>query len=787
MAIAVTCSKCRASFRVKDELAGRRGKCPKCQELLTVPAAAPTPTAAVKPGVVETQPSGSSPGISPGSVLAAFHGKIEPVPSTWTYRLGLLLVGLVMVLLPLVYLGVICLVAWAMYLHATHDTWIMTASRNPRIELMAVIIYLGPLVAGGIAIVFMVKPFFARPADAGRRRSLTRSGEPLLFALVDRICDTVGSPRPKRIDVDCQVNASASLRRGIWSIFAGNDLVLTIGLPLAAAMNAEQFVGVLAHEFGHFSQGVAMRMTFLIRAISFWFTRVVYERDEWDVQLVVWCNKLDLRIGAVLWLARAMVWCTRRILWVLMMVGHAVGGYMLRQMEFDADHCEMRLCGSAVFEQSQRLLPALGIACQGALSTLAEYRREGRLGDNLPRLASENVARMTSDVRQEIDKLIEKSKTGLFDTHPSDRDRILAARRENAPGVFHAEQPAAAIFVHFDELCRNVTWDYYRGLFGPNLKPSDMHPIDELLARQSGDAEGQKALARYFQGTFTALRVPLLSAKPLNQDEIDPKKMVLGLRQAREKMLELAGSARDTLKRYDQQDTQLRDTFQAAAMFEAGIRFKPDMFSIRPANTNEANELAATLRMRQQDLGCQLDEFEKVVGRRLGAALALLSIPKVARQIEDGPARLAEAKRSLPVIGLFRSVLPQILELRDARAAMMTLLAQIEKNQKNEWLPRTIGKRMTTMAEQIRGLSERLSTYRYPLEHGRGDVSVAEYAADRAPLADDLPGIVEVSGQMLENLASLFVRMFSRLILTAEAVESLAGLPPLPELVENKP
>ena len=37
MGIAVTCSKCRGSFRVKDELAGKRGKCPKCQATLVVP------------------------------------------------------------------------------------------------------------------------------------------------------------------------------------------------------------------------------------------------------------------------------------------------------------------------------------------------------------------------------------------------------------------------------------------------------------------------------------------------------------------------------------------------------------------------------------------------------------------------------------------------------------------------------------------------------------------------------------------------------------------------------
>lgn len=60
----------------------------------------------------------------------------------------------------------------------------------------------------------------------------------------------------------------------------GNDLVLTIGMPLVLGLSLRQFAGVLAHEFGHFSQGAGMRLTFIIRTISVWFTRVVYERDQ---------------------------------------------------------------------------------------------------------------------------------------------------------------------------------------------------------------------------------------------------------------------------------------------------------------------------------------------------------------------------------------------------------------------------------------------------------------------------------------------------------------------------
>lgn len=53
--------------------------------------------------------------------------------------------------------------------------------------------------------------------------------------------------------------------------------MLTIGLPLVAGLSLQQLAGVLAHEFGHFSQGAGMRLTYIVRSINAWFLRVVYE------------------------------------------------------------------------------------------------------------------------------------------------------------------------------------------------------------------------------------------------------------------------------------------------------------------------------------------------------------------------------------------------------------------------------------------------------------------------------------------------------------------------------
>src|SRR5205814_1193446 len=124
--------------------------------------------------------------------------------------------------------------------------------------LVRLALYAGPIVAGVILVFFMIKPFFAPKARQAERFSLTHDDQPDLFAFIGRICQLVNAPPPSRVDVDCDINASASFRRGLASI-TSNDVVLTIGLPLVAGMTMREFAGVLAHEFGHFAQGVGMR------------------------------------------------------------------------------------------------------------------------------------------------------------------------------------------------------------------------------------------------------------------------------------------------------------------------------------------------------------------------------------------------------------------------------------------------------------------------------------------------------------------------------------------------
>ena len=62
----------------------------------------------------------------------------------------------------------------------------------------------------------MTKPILARPPRQFRSRLVRIDREPVLAAFVEDIAGAVHAPKPKRIEVDCMVNASAGFGRGLF-------------------------------------------------------------------------------------------------------------------------------------------------------------------------------------------------------------------------------------------------------------------------------------------------------------------------------------------------------------------------------------------------------------------------------------------------------------------------------------------------------------------------------------------------------------------------------------------
>ena len=118
-------------------------------------------------------------------ILASFSGRIKPVPISLGYGIALAWVAILMVLLPLIYVGITGGVAWCWWWYAVNGQALFSGGHHGSYSVKGVLLaYLGPLVIGGVLVIFMFKPLFARPPKGAKPLSLEEHGVELVIRVV---------------------------------------------------------------------------------------------------------------------------------------------------------------------------------------------------------------------------------------------------------------------------------------------------------------------------------------------------------------------------------------------------------------------------------------------------------------------------------------------------------------------------------------------------------------------------------------------------------------------------
>ncbi|GIW96448.1 MAG: hypothetical protein KatS3mg110_4489 [Pirellulaceae bacterium] len=835
MPIRLHCGSCQATFTVRDELAGRKGRCPQCGQIILIPqqgeasgvSAVPTeparaqqapPTGKVPNGSRGDRrldspiqrPSGAAEGrasalqnpsqaLPAGArdirsaagygdlseeerrrlsdlVLGGFQGAIQPVRRPATYHASMLCCLAILLVLPLCYVALIGLTGYGIYLHAVYAPhWLFGVGLRGQAALLALLAYVGPMAAGGILLLFMVKPFFAPRPKLPTPLSLLPDTDPLLFAFVKKVCHAVHAPLPRRIDVDCQVNASASFRRGVLS-FVGNDLVLTVGMPLVGGLTMKQFAGVLAHEFGHFSQGGGMRLSYLVRSVAAWFHRIATERDAWDEWLISTSSSVDLRIGVFLYMARFFVFCCRKILYLLMLAGWSVVGVLLREMEYDADRHETRLAGSDTFCQTVARLRRLSLASSMAEEAVNRLFQEGRLPDDFPALVLEREAHIPPNLWQAVEEEAARGTTHWYSTHPCDRDRIQAALKERAPGVFLLELPARLLFADFSAVCRNATVEWYKYLLEDAFKPDMLYPVEEFIRRLERSDRVDQAFRRFFQGVILKGRfLPLVeieTARPVGE-LIDAIR--LGRRVAQEQRgqyEQLAGKYRESLH---------------AEVASSSILFVLENERKAGSQNNELNEAIRELKENyrkayedRQSCVPEISKWETQVMCRLTAALRLLATPQIQQRCRFDDALINRVKQLASLYRRLEKHDAEVVHMEREADSICIAFSVLENRAPSEHTLSALTDRIQQVAVHAKSFLSHFENIPYPLEHAQQGITVAQYFCNAA-LSEEPATALQQILMMVEQIYNLQAGLLAELIAVAEEVERALGMEPLAE------
>jgi Zn-dependent protease with chaperone function len=681
----------------------------------------------------------------------AFAGSIEPTRLPAAYRFGLVIVGAAMLLLPLLYLGSIALTAGAVWWHLTTNAGILTGRGNAQGRLL---VYLGPALIGVVLMFFMVKPILARPSRERDPIPLDPGAEPVLIAFIQAICRQIRAPMPRRVQVDCAVNASAGfMRQGVAGVLS-NDLVLTIGLPLVAGLTVRQLGGVLAHEFGHFAQGGGMRLTAIVRGVNAWFARVVFERDEWDERLDVWSKNLDGRVAILLWLAKGAIWISRQMLRGLMLIGHAISCFMLRQMEFDADSYEIKITGSETFGQTSRRMREMNVGAHFGYADLRSSLRTGKLPSHLPAFVVQRTSCVPRDVLDQVRNTADE-RTGMFDTHPCDADRIRAARKAAASGVMAGgDGPATALFRNFEALSAAATRHHYEHDLGIGLEAVALIDTDEAVRHSSTRDQQREAFQAFFGGSASPRRPLVIPESVLEWRDRDRLRVVWG--EARRRMTGHMARVAEQYREFEALEEKRDAVFTARELFSAGFsKLKAEEFELPDGTPEGVRTADQQYEARQRALIRAFDGFEASVRHRLAAALALA---------EDESTR--EQTRSLvAAANALAGAMALGHELRRLESTWRTLAHNASGKDRNEQVAERAELISATISKRCSQLEAELTGVACPPVLGGRQMSMAERCGLRSANRD---AASEIGDEMLWS----YYEIMSRLAAAALSIEA---------------
>ncbi len=657
-------------------------------------------------------------------IAQLWTGKWRAIWVSPLYTVLLVVAAVVMVALPALYFAVVIGVGYFLKWYAVHGMELTSFARGSRsvgrgygrVALFQFLfVYITPLLAGGSLFLFLLKPLLARPARTEPPLDIPMSEEPWLFEFVYAVCDKIGAPRPRSIVVNADVNASASFRRGLVSMFLPGDLVLTIGMPLVMGLSLRQFAGVLAHEFGHFRQRIAMRATLVIRMVAVWFATRAWERDSWDAMLDDARERAPhFLIHVVVGIAQLCVGAARLVLLGLAYIALAISATLLRQMEFSADRYEARLCGSQEWIATMKRILELTAAQATALEQAREmYMQRKELPDDLASLIAAASRRLRPMDRVEIDASMTKTTCSWLDSHPAPGARAAAVLKLNEPGILASELPAVALFMNARQISRSASHGAYRQLLGRRIVETTLVQSADLLSGHH-DATRKESLAGAMLGYTPPLWRPFAPRLGEPLPPADPKLAHRVWRAAVSQMATMPSLA-DAAHQYAAADEQLFKCERASVMLQFRVGVPGRAIGISTPNAHGVSSARREAQDRLAQCAALLDERTELATKRVSNALKLLATPALCKRISSGETLLKRATVLVAAVGVLSE---NAVSLRDVRLGIEGLVELLKATEKNEArlkdLKAPIKERVQNVRRGLQTIEDALNVVRDP-------------------------------------------------------------------------
>lgn len=459
-----------------------------------------------------------------------------------------------------------------------------------------------------------------------------------------------------------------------------------------------------------------------------------------------------------------------------------VAGFTLRQMEFDADQYEARFAGSKAFATTSQRLQELGVGMQMAYSQLGSSHQEGRLVDDIPALTRLNAARLPKEAQQMIKEQYENGTTGLFATHPCDNDRVENAMAAEASGVFHLTAPASELFSDFTAQSKATTWEFYREVFGDQVKKSSLDSVDQLNEAHEKQEAADKRLSGYYQQTARARRVLLIRSGFLSPPQ-DARAALEQLKSARQTVESNAEQARKLLEKYDEAENRLSEALVFEAFHNAKIGIDKRSLDKAMLTREGARSVQRQCRREMGEVRTKLAEYDKQLAQRLRLALELLQVDQVVAKLKDGQHLQERSETLLPAMVAIDGQMETLQSLSSADVMLGALVRHMQSmSEPTEEMVGAADRITDRVQPQLLQVREVLTNLAYPFDHKGRQMTLGAFVLPKAPTRHDIGALIEAVSEITDRTLTTRRRVLGELAMIAEQVEAVFGMAPLPEV-----
>ncbi|MBI1841572.1 MAG: hypothetical protein HYR88_12065, partial [Verrucomicrobia bacterium] len=354
-----------------------------------------------------------------------------------------------------------------------------------------------------------------------------------------------------------------------------------------------------------------------------------------------------------------------------------------------------------------------------------------------------------------------------------DADRIRAAAALSEPGVFRLEGPASELFRGFDDLSRNVTRHFYAHecelpLDGARLVPPEQ--VDAELARQQ---RAQESSRRWF-GSIPVLQISLqVSAQEIRDPGNIPN--ALGRwRDARRRCDALLPDAHRLGEAVSTAHAAIRSAAAAEWLARGRFTFEAKEFNISSDNVLASPDLEAAAILAQKGHHESLDRLAENLAPALQAMRSRIASALLLAAGSAEPGLAALRQEALPLCDALEAldaVWSRVLSIHESWDAVLVLI----QNQGNHSSPGEVAALLESLlarlGEHRDAVIEGLRGVRYPFDHARDELSLADYASDFKPGGSAAETHFNGAGSLLQRLMPFQEQSVSTLVRIVEAIE----------------